>query len=352
MPVIVIAPTSTPSTTPTETSPDTATPTVEPTLIVIDTDTPVPLPTDTPLPEPPPPPTIEVAPTDTLEPAPTDTVEEPNFHAYRSLQSTPTLLPTPVPTDTPVGPPVPTQRPTPMPEIFTPTPEAPTITPLPGILHAPTGHRANNADPRNIRRAECERIDTAVSACGPSPRVVLPVLAVLFVFWTGYVAATRHRYEAANGVPGEILAGESLGQTFIARYDGLSGVEVHIATLGLEANPTRSTLVMHLRDGPASSTDLATATIPPSQALDPDPWYTFSFSPIADSRDRSYFLLVESPDGAPGKGLTLLWFQPAPRGDPYADGAAYKNGQPTRGDLGFWPSLLCAAFAGVDRHAG
>ena len=79
----------------------------------------------------------------------------------------------------------------------------------------------------------------------------------------------------------------------------------------------------------------ATATILPSQALDPDPWYTFSFSPIADSRDRSYFLSVESPDGAPGKGLTLLWFQPAPRGDPYADGAAYKNGQPTKGDLAF-----------------
>ena len=166
-------------------------------------------------------------------------------------------------------------------------------------------------------------------------RVVLPVLAVLFVFWTGYVAATRHRFEAANGVPGEILAGESVGQTFIARYDGLSGVEVHIATLRLEANPGRGTLVMHLRDGPTSSTDLATATIPPSQTLDPDPWYTFSFSPIEYSRDRSYFLSVESPDGTPGKALTLLWFQPAPRGDPYADGAAYRNGQPTKGDLAF-----------------
>ena len=44
---------------------------------------------------------------------------------------------------------------------------------------------------------------------------------------------------------------------------------------------------------------------------------------------------MESPDGAPGKGLTLLWFQPAPRGDPYADGVAYKNGQPTKGDLAF-----------------
>jgi hypothetical protein len=166
-------------------------------------------------------------------------------------------------------------------------------------------------------------------------RFALPVLAALCVLWTGYVAATRHRYETANGVPGEILTGENVGQTFIARYDGLSGVEVHVATLGLEANPGRATLVMHLRADPASSVDLATVTIPPSQTLDPDPWYTFSFSPIEHSRDRSYFLIVESPDGVPGKSLTVLWFQPAPRGDPYADGAAYKDGQPTKGDLAF-----------------
>ena len=128
-------------------------------------------------------------------------------------------------------------------------------------------------------------------------RVVLPVLAALFVFWTGYVAATRHRYETANGVPGEIVAGESIGQTFIARYDGLSAVEVHIATLGLAANPGRGTLVMHLRAGPSSSVDLATVTIPPSQTLDPDPWYTFSFSPIEHSRDRSYFWVDSSGPG-------------------------------------------------------
>ena len=147
-------------------------------------------------------------------------------------------------------------------------------------------------------------------------RVVLPILAALLVFWTGYVAATHHRYETANGVPGEILAGRSLGQTFIARYDGLSGVEVHIATLGLEANPTRGTLVLHLRDGPASSADLATATIPPSQALDPDPWYTFSFSPIADSRDRSYFLLVEFARRRTGQGSDPVMVSTRAQGRP------------------------------------
>lgn len=136
VPVIVIAPTSTPSTTPTETIPDTAIPTIEPTPIPVDTDTPAPVLTDTPLPEPTTPPTIEIVPTDTLEPAPTDTAEQPTATPIEAT-ATSTVVPTPVPTSTPVGPPVPTQRPTPMPGIFTPTPEAPTITPLPGIFTPP-----------------------------------------------------------------------------------------------------------------------------------------------------------------------------------------------------------------------
>lgn len=166
-------------------------------------------------------------------------------------------------------------------------------------------------------------------------RAILPLLAALYVLWTGYVAVTHRRYDLANAVPGELLAGESIGQTFIARYDGLSSLEVHIGTYGHQADPTRSPLVMHLRSDATSTTDLATTTISPSQPLDPDPWYTFSFAPIANSRGQSYYLLIEAPDGTPGKAMTLFWFQPAPRGDPYANGAAYKNGTPTKGDLAF-----------------
>jgi hypothetical protein len=166
-------------------------------------------------------------------------------------------------------------------------------------------------------------------------RLVVPVLAALFVFWTGYVAATDQRYDTANGIPGEILAGDSAGQTFIARYDGLSGVDVHIATIGHEADAARGTLVLHLRAGSGSSDDLATATIPPSQTLEPDPWYTLSFAPISNSRDQSFYVVADSPDATPGKALSVLWFQPAPRGDPYPNGSAYKNGQRAKGDLAF-----------------
>ncbi|HST05066.1 MAG TPA: DUF2142 domain-containing protein [Chloroflexia bacterium] len=187
-------------------------------------------------------------------------------------------------------------------------------------------------------------------------RIALPVLAALYVLWAGYAAATQRRYGFANAVPDELLAGESIGQTFIARYDGLSSVEVHIGTYGHQADAARSPLVLHLRADPASAVDLATATIAPAQTLDIDPWYTFSFTPIAGSREQHYYLLIESPGATTGKAMTLFWYQPPPRADPYANGAAYRDGTITKGDLAFglgydapplqvWTSMLGEAGA-------
>ncbi|MGA7730119.1 MAG: DUF2142 domain-containing protein [Chloroflexia bacterium] len=185
-------------------------------------------------------------------------------------------------------------------------------------------------------------------------RYVLPAAIVLFVLWAGYQAATHRRYENINGVPGELLAGESLGQSFVARYDGLAGVEVRIATYGHATDTARSTLVLRLRASPDSHEDIATVTLPPDFALKANDWYLFRFAPIANSRGKPYFLLVEAPNGAPGTSMSLFWFQPPTTGDPYGEGSAYRNGQITRGDLAFglqyaapplqvWGSMLSEA---------
>src|SRR5215203_5411002 len=87
---------------------------------------------------------------------------------------------------------------------------------------------------------------------------------VLFVLWVGYGASANKRFETANGIAGELLAGESAGQSFVARYDGLAGVEVHIATLGLMTDTNRSALVMRLRELD-SGEDIATGRIEPGR---------------------------------------------------------------------------------------
>ncbi len=170
-----------------------------------------------------------------------------------------------------------------------------------------------------------------------------PLLGLVLVLVTSYQAVTTRRFDDANGVTGELLSGSSVGQTFVARYDSLSGVELHLGTYATGTGPARASLVLHLREGPSVAQgvpgrDLATARLPAGSPLTENSWYLFSFPPINDSQDRPFYIEVESPDGAPGRALTLYWWHPNPgdtKSDPYADGRAYLNGQPRRGDIAF-----------------
>ncbi len=181
---------------------------------------------------------------------------------------------------------------------------------------------------------------------------LVPIVALGLVLLTSYQAITSRRYDRANGITGELLAGSSIGQTFIARYANLSGVELHLGTYDPNPAPAKASLVLHLRAEAGNGPDLATAQMPAGAPLAHDPWYLFSFQPIADSQDRSFYIEVESPDGAPSKALTVYWWQPSPDGDAYPDGTAYLDGQPQPGDLTFGlhyePSPL-AAMAQVGR---
>lgn len=164
-------------------------------------------------------------------------------------------------------------------------------------------------------------------------------MGLIVVLAASYGALTHQRYDKANGVPGEILPGHSVGQTFVARYPNLSGIELRVGTYTAATAPAKATLILHLRIADQisseSTPDLATATLPAGTPLGENPWYLFSFPPIADSQNKAYYVEVESPDGMKGYALTLFWWQPATAGvgDPYQDGAAYLDGKPQPGDL-------------------
>lgn len=190
-------------------------------------------------------------------------------------------------------------------------------------------------------------------------RTVMALAALSVVLAASYGALTHRRFEAVNGTPGEVLPGHTIGQSFISRYPKLSGIEVRLGTYRDGAGPARASLVMHLREWPGiagQGSDLRTATLPAGTSLDVNPWYLFSFPPIADSQNRTYYFEVESPDARPGEALTLFWWQPiAPQvGDPYKDGVAYRDTTPRQGDLSFglsyspspldaWAQMLRAA---------
>lgn|GEM_PF-2196665 len=183
---------------------------------------------------------------------------------------------------------------------------------------------------------------------------LVPVAAIVLVLLSSYVTLSARRYPAANAVVGEMLAGQTVGQTFVSRYPNLSGVELQIGTYREGSGPAKASLVLHLRAAPTPGPDLATARLASGQALGENPWYLFSFPPIPDSQDRTFYIEVESPDGQPGSALTLFQWKPVAQSDPYPQGTAYSNGKPQRGDLAFglrYSSSPLDAWAQMGRAA-
>lgn len=156
------------------------------------------------------------------------------------------------------------------------------------------------------------------------------------------------RYSDATGVAGELTAGHSLGQTFTARHDGLSGVELQLATY---AHTLSGTVVLHLRRSVGDATDLATVRLPADEVAD-NVWHRFSFPPIPGSGVQGYYVELEDIGGAPGNAVTAYWAMG--HGDPYPYGQATQDRRPLPGDLAFgldydappW-ALLADAVSGM-----
>ncbi len=126
---------------------------------------------------------------------------------------------------------------------------------------------------------------------------------------------------------GEIYGSHTVGQTFVARWGGLSGVDVFLATYARENSQP---IIFHLRESPDRSDDLATVMVSASDVAD-NAYQTFSFAPQTKSTDRRYYVLLESPTSRLGDAVTA-WLGPA---DGFVDGALHVAGEPADGQLVF-----------------
>lgn len=188
---------------------------------------------------------------------------------------------------------------------------------------------------------------------------LLLLAGLLAVLWAGYLAATNRQNSRANGVTTPIAEGVAIGQTFVARYPDLAGVEAQLSTPGHVA-ARGATLIMHLKTAPGAATDLATSSIPPGETISDGSWYLFSFPPIADSQGKSYYVEFTSGQSGPGNALSIFRWQSDPKypSDPYQFGTAYINRKPQQSDLAFgvrytpspivaWQTMLGAALQGL-----
>jgi hypothetical protein len=116
---------------------------------------------------------------------------------------------------------------------------------------------------------------------------------------------------------------DSIGQTFFARFRGLSGIEFYI-------NPDESTkgdLTLSLLNGTQDDTVLAEASLPAAKVTHPD-FYRFEFPAQVDSTNHDYYVRMSLS----GEGQVEIGAGP---GKAYLDGALYQNDIPQDNQLAF-----------------
>jgi glycosyltransferase involved in cell wall biosynthesis len=134
-----------------------------------------------------------------------------------------------------------------------------------------------------------------------------------------------------NGTPilqtRQLAGHRRIGQTFVAKYDGLYRIDVLVS-----ANGRRNTrdLIFHLKESPQAQADLAVVHLNSSLLLDRN-YASFVFEPQSNSRGKSFYFYLESPESVLSDS-TSLWYY---RSVEIARASLYHNDRPIEGQLVF-----------------
>jgi hypothetical protein len=151
---------------------------------------------------------------------------------------------------------------------------------------------------------------------------VLAATALLFAGCAPFVDSDQVTVEP--GIHIELEAGTTVGQTFVARHGGLSGIAVWIQSR--EAPDLE--ILLHLREDPDAGEDLAVAYLDLADAS-PDSYRLFELpSAIRESHGRYYYAYLE----VVGIGSAVVG---AASGGAYLDGALHRDHEPLDGQMSF-----------------
>jgi hypothetical protein len=131
----------------------------------------------------------------------------------------------------------------------------------------------------------------------------------------------------------QVREGEAFGQTFVAAYDGLEGVQLFLEP----GEVGQGNLLFRLRSSPESAESLATVRLPLDH-VEQAGYYSFDFPVQTNSQYRSYYASLDI------EGEGELGIQVGPP-ESYRDGAAYLTNRPVQAQARFhlsyqWISLV------------
>jgi len=145
------------------------------------------------------------------------------------------------------------------------------------------------------------------------------LLAFCLTGCSGLISAQQPVFQSS--LP--LVAGQTIGQTFVAEFDGLAGVKFYLAP---EASGSGS-IILHLRTDPQSPTDLGVTAISLEEISAPG-FYSFYFTPQSHSFHKYYYAFLEIQ----GQGSIQVG---SASGDTYDNGALYQNGIPAEAQAAF-----------------
>ncbi|MDP2895101.1 MAG: hypothetical protein Q8Q12_00910 [bacterium] len=127
---------------------------------------------------------------------------------------------------------------------------------------------------------------------------------------------------------GEMRPGRQFGQTFVCKNNGLTRVEVLVATYAAEV--PSGVLKIHLRASVEEQGDIASISVPANTIKD-NSYVALGFPSIRDSGGRSYYVMLEAQSIPMGYGLAV-WRSEK---DVYPEGMLYVDGQRQPQDVCF-----------------
>ena len=139
---------------------------------------------------------------------------------------------------------------------------------------------------------------------------------------TGCSAVVTQDQPVVNG-EAVVEAGRSIGQTFVARHDGLSGIQVYL----LPGNSDDGVISLHLRTDPTAADNIASSIMPVSTVTTPG-YYWFDFTVQPRSTSQYYYAVLQIE----GRGDLLVGIN---AGNTYLDGSLHQNDMPLDAQMAF-----------------
>jgi hypothetical protein len=126
---------------------------------------------------------------------------------------------------------------------------------------------------------------------------------------------------------GEIRGSQTVGQTFVAPYDGLTQIDVYLADYG---RVNTGVVTFKLKHHPQDIEALVIEAFP-ANSVGGEGFYPLKFSPVSGSRGQPFYLELSAPSASSGNAITA-YIRPQTT---YSLGEAYVDGRPMPGDLAF-----------------